>query len=174
MTAANFQKCLQLVLVSEGGNVDDPDDPGGRTSRGITQREYDAYCKTHPGLPADVWSAPQSAVADIYDISYWLPFCPQCPDGVDYVFFDTSVLNGPGRAAKWLQQALGVEADGHIGVITLTALKSAVPKDVIVKMSGFRTANYNELVAENPKLKKFLKGWVARTDRVQTDALAMT
>jgi lysozyme family protein len=174
MTAANFQKCLQLVLVSEGGNVDDPDDPGGRTSRGITQREYDAFCKTHPGLPSDVFSAPQSAVSDIYDISYWQPFCPQCPDGVDYVFFDSSVLNGPGRAAKWLQQAVGVDPDGHIGVITLTALKSANPKDVVVKMSGFRADNYNELVAANPKLKKFLKGWLSRTTRVQTDALGMT
>ena len=174
MTAANFQKCLQLVLVSEGGNVDDPDDPGGRTSRGITQREYDAYRKSHPGLPDDVFSAPQSAVSDIYDISYWQPFSPQCPDGVDYVFFDASVLNGPGRAAKWLQKAVGVDADGHIGVITLTALKSANPKDVIAKMSGLRTDNYNELVAENPKLKKFLKGWLGRTNRVQTDALGMT
>jgi lysozyme family protein len=174
MTAANFHKCLQLVLVSEGGNDDDPDDPGGRTSRGITQREYDAYRKSHPGLPDDVWHAPQSAITDIYDISYWQPWCPQFPDGVDYVFFDVSVLSGPGRAARWLQTALGVEVDGHIGVITLTALKSAKPKDVIVKMSGLRTANYNDLVADNPKLKKYLKGWLARTNRVQTDALGMT
>lgn len=174
MTAANFQKCLQLVLVSEGGNVDDPDDPGGRTSRGITQREYDAFRRTNPGLPSDVFAAPQSAITDIYDMSYWKPFCPQFPDGVDYVFFDVSVLSGPGRAAKWLQKAVGVDADGHIGVITLTALNAAAPKDVIAKISGFRTDNYNELVAENPKLKKFLKGWLARVNRVQTDALAMT
>ena len=85
MTAANFQKCLQLILASEGGNVDDPDDPGGRTSRGVTQREYDAYRHAHPGLPEDVWFAPQSAVADIYDMSYWQPWGPRFPGGVDYV-----------------------------------------------------------------------------------------
>jgi hypothetical protein len=62
MTAANFNRCLKLVLVSEGGNDDDPDDAGGRPSRGITQREYDAYRKTHSGLPSDVWKAPQSAI----------------------------------------------------------------------------------------------------------------
>jgi len=173
MTAANFNKCLQLVLVSEGGNVDDPDDPGGRTSRGITQREYDAYRTSHAGLPDDVFAAPQSAVDEIYDISYWHPWSPQFPDGVDYVFFDTSVLNGPLRAAKWLQQALGVTVDGHIGVITLTALQSAKPQDVIVKISSFRAANYNDLVSENPRLAKYLKGWMARTSRVQTDALGM-
>lgn len=173
MTAANFQKCLQLILASEGGNVDDPDDPGGRTSRGITQREYDAYRHAHPGLPEDVWFAPQSAVADIYDMSYWQPWGPRFPGGVDYVFFDVSVLSGPGRAARWLQETLGVSTDGHIGVITLTALQTARPKDVIAKISDLRVANYNELVADNPKLKKYLKGWLARVDRVQADALAM-
>lgn len=174
MTAANFQKCLQLILISEGGNVDDPDDPGGRTSRGITQREYDAYRKSRPELPTDVFAAPQSAISDIYDISYWHPWCPQFPDGVDYVFFDISVLSGPNRAAKWLQGALDVDVDGHIGVITLNALKSAAPKDVISKMSELRAANYNELAADHPKLKKFLKGWLKRTKRVETDALNMT
>jgi lysozyme family protein len=174
MTAANFQKCVNLVLASEGGNDDDRDDPGGRTSRGITQREYDAYRQTHPGLADDVWKAPQSAIIDIYDISYWQPYCPQFQDGVDYVFFDISVLSGPSRAAKWLQEALGVGIDGHIGVIALAALKSADPKDVIMKMSALRAANYNGLVAENPRLKKYLKGWLARTTRVQGDALSMT
>ena len=174
MTAANFQRCLQLILVSEGGNVDDPDDPGGRTSRGITQREYDAYRKSHPDLPSDVWSAPQSAISDIYDISYWQPWCPQFPDGVDYVFFDISVLSGPGRAVRWLQEALDVAVDGHIGVITLSTLKSAAPKDVISKISDLRAANYNGLAADHPKLKKFLKGWLKRTKRVEMDALGMS
>ena len=67
-----------------------------------------------------------------------------------------------------------VQVDGHIGVITQTALKSASPKDVIVKITEYRNANYNDLIADNPKLKKYLKGWLARTNRVQTDALAMT
>jgi lysozyme family protein len=121
-----------------------------------------------------VWAAPQSAISDIYDISYWQPWCPQFPDGVDYLFFDVSVLSGPSRAAKWLQGALDVDVDGHIGVITLSALKSAAPKDVISKMSELRAANYNELAADHPKLKKFLKGWLKRTKRVEMDALSMT
>lgn len=173
MSAANFKKCLKLVLASEGGNVDDPDDPGGRTSRGITQREYDSYRKTHAGLPSDVWKAPDDAVADIYKLSYWQPWSPQFPDGVDYIFFDISVLSGPVRAAKWLQGALGVPVDGHIGIVTLTALAQAKPKDVITTMTTLRAANYHDLVDDNPKLAKYLKGWLSRTNRVQADALAM-
>ena len=173
MTASNFPNCLQLLLVSEGGNDDDPVDMGGRTSRGITQREYDAYRLTHPNLPSDVWEAPQSSIEAIYNISYWNPWCPQLPDGVDYVFFDVSVLHGPGRAATWLQQALGVKADGHIGVVTLTRLKSAAPSEVVSAMSDLRRAHFRGIVANKPSQQKFLKGWLARVDRVEGDALKM-
>jgi lysozyme family protein len=173
MTDANFSHCLQLLLVSEGGNDDDPTDMGGRTSHGITQREYDAYRLTHPDLPSDVWTAPQSAIEAIYKISYWRPWCPQLPDGVDYVFFDVSVLHGPGKAAIWLQQALGVAADGHIGVITLTRLKSAAPSELISAMTSLRRAHFKGIVANKPSQQKFLKGWLARADRVEGDALQM-
>jgi lysozyme family protein len=173
MSAVNFKRCLELLLVSEGGNDDDPVDPGGRTSRGITQREYDAYRTTHPNIPADVWEAPQTAVEDIYDLSYWHPWCPQLPDGVDYVFFDVSVLHGPAKAAIWLQQALGVQADGHIGVITLTRLKSAAPSEIVSAMTALRRAHFNGIVVNKPSQQKFLKGWLARADRVESDALKM-
>jgi lysozyme family protein len=173
MTAANFNACLAPLLVSEGGNDDDPDDPGGRTSRGITQREYDAYRAAHQNLPSDVWQAPQTAIEEIYDISYWQPWCPQFPDGVDYVFFDVSVLHGPGKAARWLQQTLGVQVDGHIGVITLARLRSAAPSEVISGITALRREHFNGIVVNKPSQRKFLRGWLARADRVETDALKM-
>ncbi|MBY5318200.1 glycosyl hydrolase 108 family protein [Rhizobium leguminosarum] len=39
----NFLPSLKLTLKSEGGDVDDKRDPGGRTSRGVIQTVYDAY-----------------------------------------------------------------------------------------------------------------------------------
>lgn len=167
MTAANFSRCLKLVLASEGGNDDDPDDPGGRTSRGITQREYDAYRKTRRNLPSDVWKAPQSAIEAIYETSYWKPWCPQIPDGVDYVFFDVSVLEGPLRAAKWLQKALRVPVDGHLGIVTLTALKAAETDNVISAITDLRRAHFNGIARSKPSQRKYLKGWLARAERVE-------
>ena len=38
-----FPTSVALTLVSEGGNDDDPRDPGGRTSRGITQNEWNNW-----------------------------------------------------------------------------------------------------------------------------------
>ena len=49
--AQRFNACVQLVLQDEGGNDDDPDDPGGRTSRGIEQSEWDAWLLSHRASP---------------------------------------------------------------------------------------------------------------------------
>src|SRR4029077_7081746 len=113
------------LLVHEGGNDDDPRDPGGRTSRGILQSEYNNYRRTHPGLPSDVWDAPDSAVADIYKHSYWdVVQADQLPPGVDYAVFDYAVNSGPRKAAKALQEAVGTNPDGIIGPITLGATRA--------------------------------------------------
>ena len=127
MTAENFTKSLAFVLKDEGGNDDDPDDPGGRTSRGITQREYDAWRKER-GLPTlDVWAAPQTDIEGIYKTEYWDPSCDAFPTGLDYLYFDMAVNAGPYRAAVLLQRALGINDVGRIGPVTRAAVRAAEP-----------------------------------------------
>src|ERR1044072_6614153 len=99
-----FKPSLAAVLKSEGGNDDDPADHGGRTSRGITQRDYAAGRK-EPGQPtSDVWKAPQSETDAIYHDELWNPHCDLLPVRSDYMFFDMAVNAGPGRAAILLQR----------------------------------------------------------------------
>ena len=38
-----FEIAIKEVLHHEGGYIDHPDDPGGRTARGITQRVYEKW-----------------------------------------------------------------------------------------------------------------------------------
>jgi lysozyme family protein len=169
MAASNFQNSLKLVLQSEGGNDDDPQDHGGRTSRGITQREYDAWRKEQHQPPLDVWRAPQADIDAIYHDEYWEPYCDDLPVGVDYVYFNNSVLDGPFRATIILQQALGVPADGRIGPVTRAALKyTPDPASLIVKMSAYSRSFYQSL--HQPR---FLKGWLNRVAYVQSNALQM-
>ena len=127
MTAYNFDRILRWILDSEGGNDDDKLDHGGRTSRGITQREYNAY-RERENLPhGDVWKATDSEVKQIYHDSYWNPYCDDLPTGVDYLFFDMSVNAGPYRAAVMLQRAVGVRDDGSIGPLTMAAVAKLKP-----------------------------------------------
>ena len=41
-----FKKALAFVLKWEGGFVNDPDDKGGATNKGITQTTYNSYLKS--------------------------------------------------------------------------------------------------------------------------------
>lgn len=169
----NFKQSLGWVRQSEGGNDDDPSDSGGRTSRGITQREWDSYCRIC-GLPAsDVWKAPDGAVDDIYHRSYWLPYCPTMPPGVDYMLFDDGVLSGPVTAIQTLQRALGVAPDGHVGVITSEALSHADHKELLEKIAAARLDRYNRIIAAQPKDLKFRSGWRNRVAFVLKNAQSL-
>lgn len=163
---ANWPQSLQWVLSSEGGNDDDPNDPGGRTSRGITQREYNAYCSIHDIPQGDVWQATQEQVDDIYRLSYWLPYCPQLPTGPDYVFFDENVNAGLHEAVLILQRALGVTADGHIGAITTAAWEAADSAKLIDDMAAQRIIVYKQ----SRGFWKYGKGWLARVETCRQNA----
>jgi lysozyme family protein len=168
MVASNFPKALSFVLKDEGLNDDDPLDHGGRTSRGITQREYDAWRKEQGLQPRDVWTATDDEISTIYRDEYWKPYCDGFPNGVDYLYFDMAVNAGPHRAAVLLQRALGVTDDGRIGPITRQAAAEADPLVLIHKFTASKRDFYQSL--HQPR---FLKGWLNRCNNVQSNAMTM-
>lgn len=168
--SGNFLKVLPLLLESEGGNDDDPRDPGGRTSRGILQSEWDKWRQTHPGLPIDVWNAPNDSVWQIYWENYWLPlWCDKLPDGVDYAVFDFGVNSGISRSAKFLQRIVGTDQDGEIGPDTLAATEDLHPSTVVTQLCNDRMAFLQGLSTWDT----FGRGWTARVDRVRRDSLVL-
>lgn len=176
----NFQACLDYVLSDEGGNDDDPADSGGRTSRGITQSEYNAWRHLN-GLPQlDVWQAPQTDIVAIYRHQYWLSECPILPVGIDYLFFDMKVNMGPHRATILLQEALSKDADGnlldndgHFGVITAAAAKAANPAQINDKLVALKTNFYHAIERAAPKNLKFDRGWMNRLHAVHDRTIKM-
>lgn len=165
---SNFPASLAAVRKSEGGNDDDPADHGGRTSRGIIQREYDAWRRLK-GLPTrDVWTATEAEINEIYHDEYWNPNCDLLPVGADFLLFNMNVNAGPSRGAKILQLALGVAADGRIGPITREAALKADPLKLIESYSNVSRDFYIGL--HQPR---FTKGWLNRVAEVRKTALIM-
>ena len=151
----NYAQSLKQVLKYEGGKVDDPRDPGGRTAFGITQDTYNAWRKKQNLPAADVFTISQTDVAAIYRQEYWDRISgDSLPAGVDFAVFDFAVNSGVSRAAKMLQSVVGVTQDGVIGPATIQATKTYVAMAVTNKRLAFMQS-----LSIWPT---FGKGWSAR------------
>jgi lysozyme family protein len=160
---SNFTKALALVLRHEGGYSNHPQDPGGATMRGVTQRVYDAYRRRTKKPTQPVRSIDDKELQDIYKKQYWdAVAADSLPSGLDYAMFDYAVNSGPTRATKDLQRVLGERVDGHVGQILLDAVKEANPADLIEGLCSRRLAFLKRLRTWSV----FSKGWSRRVNDV--------
>jgi lysozyme family protein len=165
----NFRDCLELVLKHEGGYVDHPKDPGGRTNLGVTQRVWEEWIG-HPATEKDMRELTPAIVAPMYEMRYWrTSYCEKLPRGLDLLVFSMAVNAGAGRSVKLLQDAIGVVADGVIGPNTMARINEANVETLIDKFSEARTAYYKGLKL----FPVFGRGWVARTDKERLEALQL-
>jgi lysozyme family protein len=167
---ATYPKAMKLLLVSEGGNVDNKRDPGGRTSHGVTQKVFHAWLKKNGKPLRDVFTISTDEISAIYKQGYADPIrYDDLPAGVDYATFDGGVMSGPSQSAKWLQRAVGVAADGAVGNLTIAAAAKADAiksiKSICSQRSGF--------VRGLSTFGVFGKGWISRIARVEADGVSM-
>ena len=87
-----FTAAVTTLLEVEGGYVDHPSDPGGRTNFGISQRAY-------PNL--DIRNLTRADAIGIYERDYWNRIPESLPDDVRWFLFDCSVNHGVARALEW-------------------------------------------------------------------------
>jgi lysozyme family protein len=168
-----FIRCHANVRVSEGGNDDDPHDRGGRTSRGITQREWSKWRRAHPGLPADVWRAPEAHIEAIYRAWYWDAMrCEELPAGLDYTIFDFSVHSGVERVGRLGRAALGLATDDwRITDAMLRALNRYPTTTLIVEINDRRRRFLSDIAVGSQA--KYRNGWLARVAAVKRISLRM-
>lgn len=170
MTASGFDGALKRVLVHEGGYVEHPADPGGATMQGITQRVYDGWRRRHGQPVRPVRRIAPDEVAAIYRRQYWDAVrADDLPAGLDYALFDAAANSGPAQAAKWLQRALGVTADGQVGEATLAALHGRAPVGLIDALCDRRLAMLRGLRT----FPTFGAGWTRRVAEVRVAARAL-
>jgi lysozyme family protein len=171
MPSPAFLNSLDFVLRWEGGFVDDRDDPGGRTNQGVTQKTYDAWRFRHGLDSRDVKLIEPGEVAAIYEADYWIPSrCDLLSRPLDLAQFDTAVNMGVRRSVRILQTVLGCVVDGSFGPKTRTAAAACDMGTTVAAYCQLREKVYRILVERNPKLRKFLKGWLNRLNALRHEA----
>jgi lysozyme family protein len=138
----NFDIAFDRLMGSEGGYVNDPQDPGGETQWGISKRSY-------PNL--DIKAITRDQAKEIYRSDFWNRIhADELADGVAFQAFDFAVNSGIETAVRCLQRAVGAAPDGHWGPET---------RDKATKMS--ETDTIMRFVAERLDFWRSLSTWYA-------------
>lgn len=138
---------LEFVLQREGGYVNDPNDLGGETNKGITYRTYNEYRKTKGLKPQSVKNITDAEVKEIYYNNYYKASgADKISDPVlsSYVF-DTAVNMGVSRAKSFLNQSNGD----------------------VSKYEQLRREKYIEFTQARPSQKIYLQGWNNRVNELK-------
>jgi lysozyme family protein len=163
MASQAFVASLPFVLRWEGGFVNHPDDPGGATNKGVTQRVYDDWRRRRGLARQSVARLEEAEMHAIYEEGYWLPpGCDLLQRRLDLVQFDTAVNMGVGRAVRMLQATLGCGVDGDFGPVTRQAAETCDLGRALPAYCAARESYYRRLAEARPRLRVFLKGWLNR------------
>lgn len=162
----NFPEALAHTLQFEGGWANNPNDPGGATMKGITQRTYNQYLGRQASQD-ELRNISDEDVAAIYRKLYW----DEClgdavADGLDFALFDAAVNTGPREASRLLQRVVGAPVDGVLGPKSIAAVNDYVAAQGLPKLidayTDARQAYYRLL----PTYVHFGEGWRKRADAV--------
>ena len=156
-----FDQAVEIVLDHEGGEVNDPNDPGGHTKYGISKRAY-------PDL--DIGELTKDDAKRIYKSDYWDRIRgDEMPSAVDIGVFDMAVNAGNRTAVQLLQRIVGVTDDGVIGPITLEAVRKHDANWLAVRYAAERISYYAAL----SQWQRYGRGWTSRVVKTAIEAVML-
>jgi len=175
----SFERALPFILRMEGGYVDDPDDLGGATNKGITQKTYSSW--RNDDKP--VKEITDTEVATIYEAEYWeAGRCDALSWPVSLAHLDGMVQHRPKDASRMLQSAINrlgsdLTVDGAIGPKTLAAANQCDAQALVEELLWQRIAYYRELANHSHEVRreanrKFLPIWIRRMEHLRMAAKA--
>lgn len=172
---ANFDKAFDYTVKNEGGyQHDETDLSRGATKYGITESTLSAWLGHHVSHE-DIAGLDIEEAKHIYRVLYWEKFGLDRikHDGVATALFDMCVNHGVSRA-----QEIAMHAVGDCGKIIphkpflSESINDIYPVPYLHALKDRRDALYVHIVAAHPEQQKFIKGWLARSSRMQTLALS--
>jgi hypothetical protein len=145
-----FARCYRFVRAREGGFVDHPDDPGGATKWGVTQRTYDAYRRRRGHATRSVRALREDECWAIYQ-TYWEGAgCEVLGWPLALAHFDASIHHGPTGAAGLLEAALAAPFVDQ-------------PRAYLRARRRYML----RIVKRRPRSLKFLLGWIRRLRKLK-------
>lgn len=160
---ADYNELIPIIKKWEGGFVNDPDDSGGATNKGVTLATFRTWFGANKTVN-DLKALTDDQWIYIFLNGYW----DQCKasqinnQDIANIIVDWAWASGPTTAIKKVQAIVGTDADGIVGPNTLAAINSANPRQLFDKIKEARLQFVENLAAQRPKDKKFLQGWKNR------------
>lgn len=167
---ADSKKLMPFILKWEGGFVDDPDDLGGATNKGITIGTYGEYRK-RKGLPVptvqDLKNLTEKEWYEVFKTLYWDRWRADeiKNQSVSNILVDWVWASGV-HGIKRPQTILGVVPDGIVGKKTIAALNAAYPDRLFEAIKADRAKFIDEICKARPKNEKYRKGWMNRINAI--------
>lgn len=156
-----------FIESAEGGYVNDPDDPGGATNKGITLKiwkkvgydknndgkidKYDIKLINHADfqtvLKKEFWDVCKGDLIKDQSVANML---------VDWFY------NSGYNAIYRTQRILGLKVDGKVGQKTLYSINSYNPKHLFLLLKSMRISYLQHC----NNFKKYGRGWLSRVNRI--------
>ena len=170
----DFPAAFDWLLQDEGTDyVDDPDDHGGPTRYGITQRSWSGYIG-RAATAAEIAALTLEEAHAFYRALYWEPLqMHRIRDRrIKVALFDIAVVAGIPRAVKLLQAALpSLKEDGILGPVTRDRINAIPAPGVLMVYAREVSLFFLRLVEADPAQMKFARGWLSRCWRLASLAI---
>lgn len=160
-----IDEILDGLIDREGKEyTDDPDDIGGPTKFGITQKTLSKWRGYHV-TKKEVQDLQEREARAILRYMYvekfagiaWLPL---------RVFLVDWHVNGGGPISR-LQRIVGTKVDGILGPLTLARVNEFDQEDLHKELWRERMRYYGEITRDRPRNAKYILGWINRMLRLQ-------
>jgi lysozyme family protein len=145
------------VIKREGAkDTNNPNDPGGRTKYGISERWNPEMWKTGPPTLQQA----RDHYRTVYIVN--VGFDKIQPAYLQEQLVDFGVLSGPQTAIMHLQKIIGLSQDGVLGPLTLANISNRDPLRLNNKLVDDRVLMLARITQRNPKELEDLFGWLTR------------
>jgi len=177
---ADFTKAFNLMIVHEGGYVNDPDDPGGETYKGVARKMHPDWLgwtiidllKKQKGFPdnlhfptgLEIMKELNYEVNSFYYTQFWIKIKGESilNQAVAESIFDFAVNAGIATSIQLAQTVVKVTPDGAIGPKTVAAINGFDPEYFLARYAIMKIKRYVEICQKRPLSKKYIFGWVIR------------